>query len=343
MIATPRSLEAALAALSESPAKEPAELRAGGTDLQHRRQLGISRGPVVELRAVPGLDTIEPTPEGGLRVGAGVRVAALAAHPLVRERYPGLATAAADLATPQIRAVATVGGNLLQRNRCWYFRNPVYTCLKRGGATCFAREGVNLHHAAFDLGPCVAPHPSTLALGFLAWDASAEVAGGLPRPVAEIYGDGSDPRRDHRLDDGEILQALLLPPPPVGEQSAYLRVSSRALAEWPLVDVLVRLVVREGAIRSAAVVLGGVANIPYRHRLVEEALVGRPPEEATWAEVEARAPVGAKPLSGTAYKLELLGPAIRDALALALASKPALIPPPPAAPAPTPRPTRKGG
>jgi len=334
MIAFPTSLEAALAALGDLRQGTP-EPRAGGTDLQHRRGLGISRGPVVDLRYIPGLDAIEPL-DGGLRVGAGVRVAALATHPLVVEGYPGLALAAGALANPQIRAVATLGGNLLQRSRCWYYRNPNYTCLKRGGATCYAREGDHLYHACFDLGPCAAPHPSTLALALVAYEASLEVSGGLPRGVAELYGDGENARGDHHLEADELLAAVRLPPPVAGEQAAYVRVSSRELAEWPLVDVVVRLVVREGRIARAAVVLGGVANIPYRHRLVEEAMTGQPPNEDTLARVRERAPTGASPLPGTRYKVDLLAPAIEDAIQRALARPPVAAPPPP-------EPTRRKG
>lgn len=323
MITFPTRLDAALSALREAPGGARPQVRAGGTDLQHRRQLGLSQGPLVDLRALPGLDTIDPTPNGGLRVGARVRIAQLAEQGLVRDAYPGLAAAAAELATPAIRAVATVGGNLLQHNRCWYYRHPDYTCLKRGGATCFAREGVHLHHACFDLGPCVAPHPSTLALAFVAHEATIEVEGGLTRSVEALYGDGSDARRDHRLDRDELLTAVVLPPPWPGERSAYLRVSSRAHADWPSVDVLARLQVEGDLIRAAAVVLGGVANIPYRHRLVEEALISQRPSESTWAAVEARAVQGANPLPGTRYKVDLLGPAIRDALERALLGRPA--------------------
>lgn len=334
MISFPTTVDAALAALADTSQGLP-EPRAGGTDLQHRRGLGIARGPLVDLRYMPDMGAIEPA-DGGLRIGAGVRVAQLAAHPLVREGYPALAQAAGALANPQIRAVATVGGNLLQRNRCWYFRNPSYTCLKRGGATCFAREGDHLYHGCFDLGPCVAPHPSTLGLAFVAYRATLEVAGGLPRTVEDLYGDGQNARADHHLEPDELLTAVILPAPTAGEQSAYVRVSSRELAEWPLVDAVVRLVVREGRIRLAAVLLGGVASVPYRHRLVEDAMTGQLPNDATWARVRERAPTGASPLPATRYKVDLLAPAIEDAILRALGG-------PPVAPPPPLEPTRRKG
>ena len=320
MIQFPSNLDNALAALGDG-SRGAAEPRAGGTDLQHRRAMGLATGPVVDIQRIPGLQSIEIT-AAGARIGALVTVAQLAAHPAIREGYPGLAAAAHDLATPQIRAVATVGGNLLQRNRCWYYRSAHFTCLKKGGATCYAREGDHVFHSCFDLGPCVAAHPSTIGLAMLAYDAQIEVVGGPGRSVADLYGDGSNVRSDHKLEAGALLTAAVLPPPTPGEQSAYLRVSSRALAEWPLVDVVARIVVSGGQIQSAAVTLGGVANVPLRHRAVERALVGRAPGPETWEAVAVAAREGASPLPGTAYKVDLLGPAVVDTIERALSQAP---------------------
>lgn len=341
MIQFPSNLDSALAALKDG-AHGVAQPRAGGTDLQHRRALGLASGPVVDLTRLPELGAIEITPEGA-RIGAMVTVAQLAADPAIRRGYPGLAAAAHDLATPQIRAVATVGGNLLQRNRCWYYRSPQYTCLKKGGATCFAREGDHVFHACFDLGPCVAAHPSTVGLAMLAYDAQIEIAGGQRRAIAELYGDGSNVRGDNTLEAGAVLTAALLPPPTPGEQSAYLRVSSRALAEWPLVDVVVRLVVSGGVITTAAVTLGGVANVPLRHKAVERALLGQAPGAATWEAAAVAAREGATPLAGTRYKVDLLGPAVQDAIERALRQAPLNLPPPPVPDLSPPQPPTKGG
>ncbi len=136
-------------------------IRAGSTDLMERRRLGLADGPLVDLRDLPGLDQID-WDAGGAKVGARVTIAAFAADPKIQAAYPGLAAAAGGLATPQIRAVATMGGSLLQRSRCWYYRNPEQQCLKKGGDRCLARAGDHLYHSCFDLGPCVAVHPSTI-------------------------------------------------------------------------------------------------------------------------------------------------------------------------------------
>jgi xanthine dehydrogenase YagS FAD-binding subunit len=226
----PRTIEDARAAAGE--------YRAGGTDLQQRLRSGVSSGPPVDLKRLPGLDRTEWDERGGARIGALVPVAALAGDSRLAATYPGLAQAAGALATPQIRAVGTLGGNLLQRNRCWYYRHPSISCLKKGGHDCPARTGNHLFGVCFDLGPCVAPHPSTLGMALLAYDAEVEVAGGRSRPVAALYGDGSDGRHDHQLDGHEIIAAVLMPAPLQGERAGYVRVMSRALVEWSLVEAV---------------------------------------------------------------------------------------------------------
>src|SRR4029453_13603532 len=190
--------------------------------------------------------------------------AMLAADSRLAQSYPGLAQAAAALATPQIRSTGTLGGNLLQRNRCWYYRHPDIACLKKEGANCPARTGNHLVHVCFDLGPCVAPHPSTLGMALLAYEAEVEVAGATTRSVAEIYGDGSDGRRDHQLGEHEILTAVRMPRPLDGERAAYFRATSRAQAEWPLAEALARLAVSGGRITFARVTVGGGAPGPLR-------------------------------------------------------------------------------
>ncbi|PCC70235.1 xanthine dehydrogenase YagS FAD-binding subunit [Nannocystis exedens] len=319
----PTSLDAAL-----GRAGEP---RAGGTDLTERRRLHLSKGTVIDLRDVPGLDAVTWR-EGQLHLGALVTLAAVAEHPDVRARYPALAATAASVATPQIRARATVGGNLLQHVRCWYYRRPGADCLKSGGSGCPARTGDHLFHACFDLGPCVAPHPSSLATALLAHDVRIEVAGDREHTLASLYGDASDARRQHMLPPGALLTGVSLGPPLAGEQAAYIRATSRARAEWPLVEVVARLLVAGDQIDTARVTVGGVANLPLRLGAVEALLVGKPARPETLTAAAAVAADGAKPLAGTAYKLDLLRGAVLDALERALAQPPT----PAAAPAPAP-------
>jgi xanthine dehydrogenase YagS FAD-binding subunit len=293
------------------------EVRAGGTDLQERRAMGVSKGDLRDLRDVAGLETIGDGDGGdGVAVGARATVAAVASHPLLA-RYPALQAAAGGLATPQIRAVATVGGNLLQEVRCWYYRNPDTRCLKRGGATCLAREGDNLYSACFDLGPCVAPHPSTLGAALLAYEATADIFPTGPRSIEALFGDGSDPTRTHTLSQHEILTSVRLPKAMAGERG--VRAISRARAEWSLVEVVVRLVVDDDRrIRFARVAMGGVANIPLRLRAVEERLTGSLADQVTFEDAGRIGRAGATPLRRTGYKVDLIAATIVETLETAM-------------------------
>ncbi|MGV9778920.1 FAD binding domain-containing protein [Streptosporangium sp. NPDC003464] len=282
------------------------EFRAGGTDLMARRPAG----PYVDLHGLPGLSGLTWRPDGSARIGALTTVAELAGDARLRAAHPSLALTAEALATPQIRAVATVGGNLLQRNRCWYYRNPSFSCHQNGGDSCPARAGLTLYSAVIETGPCVAPHPSSLAMALLGCEASVEVRGREPFPVGELYGDGSDPARDHLLGPGEILVAIDLPPPVPGERAAYHRAIGRSEAEWPLVEAVARLVLAEGRITSAAVAVGGVARVPLRLPEVEEALLaGEPLDRAA-----GRAAARCSPTAQNGYKVALLTGTVLEVL-----------------------------
>ncbi|GGK72275.1 hypothetical protein Sme01_08370 [Sphaerisporangium melleum] len=282
------------------------ELRAGGTDLMSRP----AAGPHIDLRGLPELSGVTWLPDGSVRIGALTTIAALAADERIAAAHPCLALAAAALATPQIRSVATVGGNLLQRNRCAYFRNPAFSCFQSGGNGCPARAGHTLRAAVVDSGPCVAPHPSSLAVALLGCEATAEVDGTAPFPVGELYGDGSDPTRDHLLPPGAVLLAVTLPPPQEGERAAHHRTAGRALAEWPLVEAAARLVVADGRVTFARVSVGGVARVPLRLTEVEDALLaGEPLERAAELAATRCAPSGQN-----AYKVALLTGTVLEVL-----------------------------
>lgn len=294
------------------------EYRAGGTDLQQRLRSGVSSGPVVDIHRLAELKQIAWREQGGARIGALVSVNALASEPRLASAYPALALSAGALATPQIRAAATLGGNLLQRNRCWYFRQPAIRCFKKGGDACPAREGNHLFGACFDLGACVAPHPSTLGMALLAYEARFEVSGSGVRPIEALYGDGSDPHHDHQLRERELLTAVIMPAPLAGERAAYVRAISRASAEWPLIEAVVRLWTAGDKIIQARVAAGGVAAVPLRLGSVEAALVGQAADAVNLRAAASHAADGARPLPMTAYKVDLLRGTVLEALERAL-------------------------
>ncbi len=291
-----------------------AEFLAAGTDLMERRRSGIARGPVNVLRPAADTAGIRWQAEGSAVLGAGVTVATIAADPALKAAYPGLAAAAAGLATPQIRTVATLGGNLAQRTRCWYYRNPHFACLKKGGIGCPARGGNHLYGVIFDTGPCVAPHPSTLGAALLAYEATVTTTVRAAVPIAGIFGDGHDGSRDNTLATGEAITSVALPPPVTGERAMYDRCTSRAHAEWPLVEAVVR-VVRDGDhVHLARIAVGGVAPIPLRLIAAERVLEGAPLTSATITAAVKAACEGARPLPATGYKVALLEALVRDLL-----------------------------
>jgi xanthine dehydrogenase YagS FAD-binding subunit len=291
-----------------------AEFRAAGTDLSERRRSGVSRGPLIDIKTSPDTIAMDWGADGSLRIGACTTIAAIAADTRVIEAYPGLAAAALGLATPQIRHLATLGGNLAQRSRCWYFRNPDIACLKKGGSDCPARTGNHLYSVAFDLGPCVAPHPSTMAAALLAYDASVttDQRGGLT--IGDVFGDGSNGAADNRLASDEMIRTVQLPPPLQGERARYKRAISRSHAEWPLVEVCARAVVSAGAFQFIRIAAGGIAPIPLRLSAAEAVLQGGPANPASIANAAQQAIAGAKPLPMTGYKLDLLRGVVHDLL-----------------------------
>jgi xanthine dehydrogenase YagS FAD-binding subunit len=288
------------------------EFRAAGTDLSERRRSGVSRGSIVDLTATPGTMGIDWAADGSTRIGAFTTIAAIASDARIRDAYPGIAAAAQGLGTPQIRHLATLGGNLAQRSRCWYFRNPQIGCLKKGGSDCPARSGNHLYHAAFDLGPCVAPHPSTMAAALLAYDAKITTDRRSGLSIRDLLGDGSNGAADHLLAPGESIKNIELSSPFVGERALYKRATCRTDAEWPLVEVCARAVLSGGVFQHIHIAAGGIAPVPLRLTACQAALEGKPANAETIAQAAELATSGAKPLPMTGYKLDLLVGLVRD-------------------------------
>src|SRR3954465_3702063 len=289
-----------------------AEFRAAGTDISERRRSGLSTGPLMDIVTAPDTIGIDWATDGSAKVGALTTIASVAGDARIAQAYPGIAAAAFGVATPQIRHVATVGGNLAQRSRCWYYRNPHIACLKKGGSDCPARAGNHLYSIAFDLGPCVAPHPSTMATALLAYEAKIMTDQRTGLSILELLGDGSNGASDHALAAGEMIRNVLLPPPLQGERALYKRAISRTHAEWPLVEICARAVIKDGAFQFLRLPPGGIARVPLRPAAVETALQGKPANIATIAIAAERATSGAKPLPMTGYKLDLLKGVVQD-------------------------------
>ncbi|MGO9547069.1 MAG: FAD binding domain-containing protein [Rhodomicrobium sp.] len=304
-----------------------AVIMAGGIDiLDLMKENLLAPAKLVSLAAVPGLDTVAGDGKGGLRIGAMVTLAKLASHPTVRERYPALASAAGSSASPQIRNVATLGGNLLQRPRCWYLRAAEYRCLRKGGGHCFAIDGESQYHGIFGNRACAIVHPSTAATVLVALGAVLELAdaGGAVRnvPLEEfLVHPDRDMQRENDLRPQEILTAILVPPVTASARMAHLKQGEKDSFDWPLADVGVVLDFDPGGTcTGAAVILGAAAPVPYRARAAEAALTGKRIDETVAKEAGRAALDGATPLAKNAYKLPLFETLVQRAILKAAAA-----------------------
>lgn len=309
-----RTEQEALAALD--PERGKVIPLAGGMDA-----LGLMKDYVFQpdrVVNVKRLDASLTEADGLVRIGAAVTLTDLQEHPLVVRYFPGLVQMAREIGTPQIRHRGTVGGNIAQRPRCWYFRNEEFHCLKKGGARCYAVEGENQLHAIFGSDPCHIVHPSSLAVPVQAYGGRFRVVG--PSGAREV--EAADffvmPSRniwsEIALEPDELLTHVLLPIPDPSARSASYEVRHRQSHDWPLAfaSVVVRL---DGAtVAAASIVMGAVAPIPWRAVAAERSLTGQP---FTREQVERAADAaiqGAQPMSGNAYKVSIARAAVKRAL-----------------------------
>jgi xanthine dehydrogenase YagS FAD-binding subunit len=244
-----------------------------------------------------------------------VTLAAIADHRVIRQRYTVLADAALNAATPQIRNMATVGGNLLQRPRCWYFRNEQFHCRRKGGEECFAQDGENEYHAIFDNEVCAIVHPSSAACALTALSAKVKVNG--KRGPLEIALDelfvrpGTDVTREHVLSASELLTEILVPVPSGATRSAYAKVGQKESFDWPLAEVAVVLEFRAGTVSRASIVLGAAAPVPWRASAAEKELIGKTLNEQSARQAASAALKGATPLAQNAYKIPMFEAVVR--------------------------------
>jgi xanthine dehydrogenase YagS FAD-binding subunit len=293
-------------------------LKAGGIDLLDRMKEGLSSPKrIVNLRTIGALEGIT-IGDAGVTIGPLTTLAAVASHKDLRNRYGAIADAALMAATPQIRNMATAGGNLLQRPRCWYFRNGDTNCLRKGGDGCLAQSGANRYHAIFGNDVCGMVHPSALAVPLTAFDAVVELTSAKATrktPVATFYlTPDVDPTREADLKPDEILTAIRVPQLRPGTRSAYLKQKERESADWPLADVAVVLEMPNGVVQRAAIVLGAVAAKPWRSTAAEAELKGKRINEDVARRAAAAAVRGAKPLAGNAYKVAVVETIVRRAI-----------------------------
>jgi xanthine dehydrogenase YagS FAD-binding subunit len=316
--ASPDSIDQALTMVG-APGNGEARLLAGGTDLLTLMKADITNpSMLVDIKRVGELDDQIREDGDGLEIGALTTLAQLEDSPLIRERYPALAAAVALAATPQLRNMATIGGNLLQRPRCWYFRNPHIACWLKGGDTCPARTGENQLHALFGADPCVAVHPSDLATALVALAAEVRLRGPAQERTITLEQLFAPPTAERRtetvLGRDELIVSIRLPALAPGATSTYLKAMDRKVWAFAVVGVGASMRMSGNQITEARLVLGGVAPVPHRARAAEQALTGAEANDEVIAEAATLALAEATPLSQNGYKVPLATALIRRAL-----------------------------
>jgi xanthine dehydrogenase YagS FAD-binding subunit len=307
-IAQPQSLKQASSLLSEK--KSGYFMLAGGTDLLDEIKSGvIDAEVVVDLATIPDLSSIQ---ENGKHVSVGsmTRVAEVAENPIIQEKFPTLQEAALSLASPQLRNVGTVGGNLCQRPRCWYYRDPETVCRKKGGSRCFAFQGKNRYHAIFGGGVCYIVYPSDLAPALISLDAEAVISGPNGEktlPLEEFYVlPQINVRRENILEEGQILREIRIPLPKNGTKGTYFKMKERSTWDFALVSAAINGIVSDGTFREIKIVMGGVAPIPWRLQKAEDSIKGKKVTEEVIRQAAREDLKDARPLEDNAYKLDLV-------------------------------------
>jgi xanthine dehydrogenase YagS FAD-binding subunit len=282
-------------------------VKAGGIDLIDRLKENVDApNKIVNIRTIPGLDQVHED-ANGISIGPLVTLDQLDHHAVIRRTYPALADAAGHAATPHIRNVATIGGNLLQKSHCWYFRNEAFDCKKKGGNGCSAINGENENHAIFDNKTCAMVNPSAVSIPLVAYGATLELTGKKGKrevPIEQFFVRPSeDARRENQLGEDELLTGIRVPKPAAG--SAYIKLQEKESFDWPLAEVAVVLGTKP------AVILGAAAPTPWRAESAERLLAGNQVNEETARAAAKAALQGATPLSNNFYKLPIFEVVVR--------------------------------
>ncbi|MBW4533570.1 MAG: xanthine dehydrogenase family protein subunit M [Pleurocapsa minor HA4230-MV1] len=307
-------------AIQRASQEKGANFIAGGTNLVDRLKVFLDEpSQLIDISRLE-LNQIDRTDEGGLRIGALVSNTAVADYPEIRSNYPLLSRAILSGASQQIRNMATVGGNLMQRTRCPYYYDTVFPCNKRQpGSGCPAATGINKMHAILGASEqCLAVNPSDMCVPLAALDAVVEVEGVKGRreiPFTEFHRlPGNTPQLDNNLAPGEIITAVILPPVSFAQSGVYLKLRDRASYAFALISVAAALDIQDGEIQQARMALGGVAHKPWRSPEAEQFLQGKPAETATFQQAAELVLRDAKPLKYNAFKVDMAKRAIRRAL-----------------------------
>jgi xanthine dehydrogenase YagS FAD-binding subunit len=311
------SVDAALAAL-----KDGAVVKAGGVDLLDRMKEGTAQPEkLVNIRNISALRGIRETDQG-LEIGPLTTLVEISEHPVIREKYQVLADACGSAATPHIRNMATVGGNLLQHVQCWYYRSAEFQCIRKGKDLCFAFDGLNQYHAIMDHTTCPSVAPSSAAVALLALNGSVELhsakSGKRTVGIREFYVvPDANPTKFTVIEPDELLTAIVVPKPAAGTRSAYQKYGEKESFDWAIADAGVVLEMDGDTCRRAVITMGAASPVVRRATSAEAALAGKPITEETARQAGRLSVEGAKPLSMNSYKLDLFPVAVYRTILLA--------------------------
>jgi len=295
-----------------------AKLHAGGTDLMGcMRDEVFQVEKVVSISGLKDLKGISAKPDGGVKIGALTTIAEVAANASIAEKYAVLAQAAAEVASPQLREQGTIGGNLCQRPRCWYFRGDFH-CARKGGDTCYAVDGENQYHAIFGGAPCFFVHPSDMAVALVALQAQLMIAGPSGSKAVKIENFFVSPdksiEKENILAPNEIVTEIHLPPIGGKVRSSYRKIRARRAWDFALTSVGVVLQFENENVSKARIVLGGVAPYPWHVGAAERLLIGKKPNSTVAAAAGQAAAQGANPMRDNAYKVEMVKGAVEESI-----------------------------
>lgn len=310
----PETLKKAIQELKQNGAR----IHAGGTDLLGCLHDGVfAAGKIVSLSALNDLRTIKRLSNGGLRIGTLTTIHSLATDSDINTRFPVLAQAAGEVASPQLREQGSIGGNLCQKPRCWYYRGE-FDCLRKGGRKCFAFNGQNQFHCLLGGGPCYIVHPSDTAPALVALDAEVEIQGPQGKrmlPVAELHvAARENPQREVFLEADEVITAVHVPATAQGRQSSYRKIRARQSWDFAVAGIALALTLTDGRVKNSRIVLSGAAPTPWRSSAAEKALDGQPLSRANARKVAAAAMAAAEPLQHNGYKVALFKGMIEEEL-----------------------------
>ncbi len=306
--------------LAKSPKDSTVIFKAGGIDLLDLMKEGlVNPGTIIGIKKIPGLDKIGYDEKLGLKIGANATLSELEGNELIKNKYLALHQAVAHAGTPQLRNTATLGGNLAQRTRCWYFRSIEHQCYRKGSGTCYAQNGENEFHAIMNNQTCASVHSSSVSTALMAFNAKVQIVSsdGKTREVEmeDFFVHPEDNSKNETiLMAGELITGVIVPPMKVNTKSYYIKQGARESYDWAIADVAVVMEMSGGKCNNAEIVLGAAAPVPMKAEKSASMLKGKRIDEALAKSAGKRSVKGATPLSGNAYKVPIFKTIVKRAI-----------------------------